>query len=235
MKTMFSDIGAPTPVETEASVADSPDAQAWLPFSIAEAALSGVTSDGADLSGAWSHLLDRLKEAEQLVVSAPVNRNRIDYASGMRHLHGPARSRYRRGAPGRSGSDSRGRAHQHERRPDLGHGVSRLHLPARHDAPRRDATGCSATVALHDMSACRPWTASRRQPIAWSTNSRLMPTEISRRSCPPTNTTGNWLRIAGDHPDADGAALLLRLGHRGSVVAADRTDRGGCRSRGPLR
>jgi hypothetical protein len=56
----------------------------WLPFSIAEAALSGGADVG--LSDAWSHLLDRLKAAEQLVVSAPVNRNRIDYASGMRHL-----------------------------------------------------------------------------------------------------------------------------------------------------
>ena len=60
------------------------NATAWLPFSITEAALSGGADVG--LSDAWTHLLDRLKAAEQLVVSAPVNRNRIDYASGMRHL-----------------------------------------------------------------------------------------------------------------------------------------------------
>jgi hypothetical protein len=78
--------GASTPAETEAGVPDDPDPAAWLPFSIAEAALSGAASDDADLSAAWSHMLGRLKEAEQLVVSAPVNRNRIDYASGMRHL-----------------------------------------------------------------------------------------------------------------------------------------------------
>jgi len=60
------------------------NAMAWLPFSITEAALSGGVDVG--LSDAWAHLLDRLKAAEQLVVSAPVNRNRIDYASGMRHL-----------------------------------------------------------------------------------------------------------------------------------------------------
>jgi len=60
---------------------------AWLPFSITEAAMSGGTGDGdVEMSAAWAHLLDRLKAAEQLVVSAPVNRNRIDYASGMRHL-----------------------------------------------------------------------------------------------------------------------------------------------------
>jgi hypothetical protein len=60
------------------------NAMAWLPFSITEAALTG--GDDVGLSNAWTHLLDRLKAAEQLVVSAPVNRNRIDYASGMRHL-----------------------------------------------------------------------------------------------------------------------------------------------------
>ena len=57
---------------------------AWLPFSIAESASVGEVD--ADLPDAWAHLLDRLAAAERLVVSAPVNRNRIDYASGMRHL-----------------------------------------------------------------------------------------------------------------------------------------------------
>lgn len=57
---------------------------AWLPFSIAEAAMSG--GDDGDLSAAWTHLLDRLKAAEQLVTSAPGNRNRVDGAAGMRHL-----------------------------------------------------------------------------------------------------------------------------------------------------
>jgi hypothetical protein len=62
---------------------------AWLPHSIAEAALSAdpsVNQDGADLSAAWAHLQQRLSEAERLVASTPVNKNRIDYASGMRHL-----------------------------------------------------------------------------------------------------------------------------------------------------
>jgi hypothetical protein len=71
-------------------VAGGQNPMAWLPFSIAEAALSGGTAnsadDDADLSAAWAHLLERLKAARDLVASAPVNRNRIDYASGMRHL-----------------------------------------------------------------------------------------------------------------------------------------------------
>ena len=58
---------------------------AWLPFSIAEAALSGGGVD-VGLPTAWTHLLERLNAAGELVASAPVNRNRIDYASGMRHL-----------------------------------------------------------------------------------------------------------------------------------------------------
>ena len=59
---------------------------AWLPFSIAEAALSGDASRDVELTAGWAHLQERLKAAEQLVVSTPVNRNRIDYAAGMRHL-----------------------------------------------------------------------------------------------------------------------------------------------------
>jgi hypothetical protein len=59
---------------------------AWLPFSIAEAALSGHGRGADDLSVAWAHLLDRLKTAGDLVASSDVNRNRVDYASGMRHL-----------------------------------------------------------------------------------------------------------------------------------------------------
>jgi hypothetical protein len=60
---------------------------AWLPYSIVEAAFSGGgPGDDADLAQAWAHLLDRLRAAQQLVASTPFNRNRIDYASGMRHL-----------------------------------------------------------------------------------------------------------------------------------------------------
>jgi hypothetical protein len=58
---------------------------AWLPFSIAEAALSGGGPD-VELTAAWAHLQERLAAAERLVVSTPVNKNRVDYAAGMRHL-----------------------------------------------------------------------------------------------------------------------------------------------------
>ena len=59
---------------------------AWLPFSIAEAALSGEGGGAGELPQAWAHLLDRLKAAAELVASSDVNRNSVDYASGMRHL-----------------------------------------------------------------------------------------------------------------------------------------------------
>ncbi len=59
---------------------------AWLPHSIAEAARSSGDDDAPDLEKAWAHLQDRLTAAGQLVRSAPVNKNRVDYGSGMRHL-----------------------------------------------------------------------------------------------------------------------------------------------------
>ncbi|WP_209923344.1 DUF1214 domain-containing protein [Mycolicibacterium lutetiense] len=59
---------------------------AWLPHSIAEAALSGIGGQDVEMAAAWEHLQERLSAAEQLVVSTPVNKNRLDYASGMRHL-----------------------------------------------------------------------------------------------------------------------------------------------------
>ena len=59
---------------------------AWLPHSIAEAALASADGEVPELSDAWAHLQERLSAAEQLVRSTPVNKNRLDYGSGMRHL-----------------------------------------------------------------------------------------------------------------------------------------------------
>ena len=60
---------------------------AWLPFSIAEASITGKPgSDDMELPQAWSYLLNRLGEAAQVVQSNPVKRNQIDLASGIRHL-----------------------------------------------------------------------------------------------------------------------------------------------------
>jgi hypothetical protein len=59
---------------------------AWLPFSIAEAALSGSAGDDVDLAQAWSYLQEQLRKAAQAVASDPMSRNRVDLAAGMRHL-----------------------------------------------------------------------------------------------------------------------------------------------------
>jgi hypothetical protein len=59
---------------------------AWLPFSIAEFALSGGEGEDPELLAAFAHLQERLTAAQQLVVSTSVNKNRVDFASGMRHL-----------------------------------------------------------------------------------------------------------------------------------------------------
>ncbi|MFZ1179224.1 MAG: DUF1214 domain-containing protein [Mycobacterium sp.] len=61
---------------------------AWLPFSIAEAALAPLSggTDNVDLAQAWSYLLERLRGASQIVESDPASRNRVDLAAGMRHL-----------------------------------------------------------------------------------------------------------------------------------------------------
>ncbi len=67
-------------------MSDSKNPMAWLPFSIAEAALAGSDDDSADLSQAWSYLQERLRDAAQIVQSDPTNRNRVDLAAGMRHL-----------------------------------------------------------------------------------------------------------------------------------------------------
>jgi hypothetical protein len=66
-------------------VSDPNKPLAWLPFSIAEAALSGDPGN-VDLAQAWSYLLDRLREAAQVVESNPASLNRVDLAAGMRHL-----------------------------------------------------------------------------------------------------------------------------------------------------
>ncbi len=59
---------------------------AWLPHSITEASCGAFESGGADLTGAWAHLLGKLASAAQIVESDPAGRNRVDRAAGMRHL-----------------------------------------------------------------------------------------------------------------------------------------------------
>jgi hypothetical protein len=66
-------------------VGDPKKPLAWLPFSIAEAALSEEPGN-VDLARAWSYLMDQLRGAAQVVESDPARRNRVDFAAGVRHL-----------------------------------------------------------------------------------------------------------------------------------------------------
>jgi len=66
-------------------VSNSNKPLAWLPFAIAEAALSESGND-VDVDQAWSYLLDQLRESAHIVKSDAANWNRADLAAGMRHL-----------------------------------------------------------------------------------------------------------------------------------------------------
>ncbi|EID13469.1 hypothetical protein MXEN_10661 [Mycobacterium xenopi RIVM700367] len=60
---------------------------AWLPFSIVEAAFAYEASlDGCDVAQGWTRLLDRLGAGAELIKGSPFAQNRLDLASGLRHL-----------------------------------------------------------------------------------------------------------------------------------------------------
>ena len=59
----------------------------WMPHSVSEAAKAGdATADDLVSGRAWSHLLDALGKAADVVGSNAVARNPVDLASGFRHL-----------------------------------------------------------------------------------------------------------------------------------------------------
>jgi hypothetical protein len=60
---------------------------AWLPFSVSVAASAGdATDDDLDSGQAWNHLLDSLKRSADVVLADSVPGERVDRASGFRHL-----------------------------------------------------------------------------------------------------------------------------------------------------
>ena len=59
----------------------------WMPHSVGEAARAGDATADDLLSGrAWSHLLDGLRRASEVVLADDVPRNAADMAAGFRHL-----------------------------------------------------------------------------------------------------------------------------------------------------
>ena len=60
---------------------------AWLPFSVSEAATAGdATARDLDSGAAWGHLLEKLKQTGELVLSDSVPGDPVDRAAGFRHL-----------------------------------------------------------------------------------------------------------------------------------------------------
>ena len=58
----------------------------WMPHSVGEAARAGdATVDDLVSGRAWSHLLDGLRKAADVVLSDDVPRNPADMAAGFRH------------------------------------------------------------------------------------------------------------------------------------------------------
>ena len=59
----------------------------WMPHSVSEAATAGDAGADDLLSGsAWSHLLDALKRASEIVLSRSDTRSAVDVAAGIRHV-----------------------------------------------------------------------------------------------------------------------------------------------------
>ena len=61
----------------------------WMPHSVSEAARAGdATADDLTSGHAWSHLLEALQKASDIVLSDDVPRDPVDMAAGFRHLLG---------------------------------------------------------------------------------------------------------------------------------------------------
>jgi hypothetical protein len=62
---------------------------AWMPHAVSEAASAGdATAEDLRSGRAWSHLLQALQQASDVVVSGDVPQNPVDTAAGFRHLLG---------------------------------------------------------------------------------------------------------------------------------------------------
>ena len=164
------------------------------------------------------------------MVSAPVNRNRIDYASGMRHLMVLLAV----------GIDEALRV---DPDPMLAVGRTSIDdiLTWGMECPdciylRATMRGGETYRLFGNRGTARYVGLQTMDGIASTTNCLVDELEVDADGnfeaiLSADEHEGNWLRIAGRPSDADGAALLLRLGHRGAVIVADRADRRGGRSR----
>ena len=198
---------------------------AWLPFSIAEASITGKPgSDDMELPQAWSYLLNRLGEAAQVVQSNPVSRNQIDLASGIRHLLVLLAA----------GVDEALRFD-----PDPVLGVQRTStddvVTWGMECPdciytRATLRGGESYRLFGNRGTARYVGLQTMNGIVATANELVDELEVDADGnfevvLSADERDGNWMRIEGDASHVDGATLLLRLEHRGAVVAAHRTAR----------
>ena len=198
---------------------------AWLPQSIAEAALTGKPgSDNADLSEAWAHLMRRLQGAAQIVESDPASRNRVDSAAGMRHLLVLLAA----------GIDEALRFDQDPilcvQRASTDDVVTwGMECP---DCVYTRATmrGGESYRLFGNRGTARYVGLQTMDGIVTTANELVDELEVDADGnfeviLSSDERDGNWMPIRGDHPTLDGAALLLRLGHGGAVLSANPTAR----------
>ena len=198
----------------------------WMPHSVGEAARAGDATADDLLSGrAWSHMLDGLRRASAIVLADDVPHNAADMAAGFRHLLVLLGIGLDNALREESGSVLAVKPSGRRRDLQVGHGLSRLHLHRRAAARRRDLPPLgkpwlgplrrAAVDGRHGLLGQRP--PGRARPRA------------ERRGGPHPLGRAPGGELAGhrrERDDAGGPAFLLRLGHRGGVIALHRADRG---------
>ena len=199
----------------------------WMPHSVGEAARAGdATADDLESGRAWSHLLDGLRKAADVVLSDDVPRNPADMAAGFRHLLGLLGT----------GADHALRAE-----PDPVLAVK----PSGMDAVYKwgmDCPDCIYTGAplrggeSYRLSGNRG--SARYVGLQSMAGHGVVGQRAPRRARPGAGGRGGARPLGGaprgqlaahrrGRHGAGGAALLLRLGHRGGLLAAHRADRPG--------
>ena len=168
-----------------------------------------------------------LRKAADVVLSDDVAAERGGHGGGV---PAPARAARHRGRPGAAGRDRprpRRQALRRRQRLQVGHGLPRLHLHGRAAARRRDVPPLGQPRHARATSGCSRWPAWPPRPTSCSTSSTSGPDGEVELVLSAERHEGNWLPIAENATDAGRAALLLRLGHRGGLVAVHRAHRRG--------
>ena len=199
----------------------------WMPHSVGEAARAGdATADDLVSGRAWSHLLDGLRKAADVVLSDDVPRNPADMAAGFRHLLGLLGT---------------GLDHALRAEPDPVLAVKPSGMDAVYkwgmDCPDCIYTGAPLRGGESYRLLGQPRVGALRR-AAVDGRDGVVGQRAPRRARPRARGRGGARPLGGaprgqlaahrrGRHGAGGAALLLRLGHRGGLLAAHRADRRG--------